>query len=478
MQPSSTTGQRAQLVALLILLTCLSQFYRVSNNVIAPELTRDLGLTATHLGWAGGVFFLALLVMQIPVGLLFDRIGARRTVAGLSIVAVAGAVLLARAETPMAHIVGRLVVGVGCAASFMSAVFLVSRWFPPERLSTALSWVFSASNIGTLIAATPLAWAAATIGWRNGFLALGALTAVTAVLFYLLVRDAPPGAPAKVQSHETAGDVLRGLLQVWKTPGLVPVLAMHTFAYAVMLTVLGVWAGPYLHAVHGLDPIARGNVMLAMGIAQIVGILCYGPMDRILGSRKKVVVMGVVATTLVLVALAASTAAAAVAGGRSAGRAHVLRGLWHHHRRAGTIAVSGAPRRARRHHGQHGAGAGLHGAAGGLGLHRRGLRSHRRCRAGDRLSHGVRRAGAVQPRGSVGLRAQHRQQAGGVRRMGVQPDIRVVVAGLAAGLILVLPGSGAAQSDPAGATRLPVAHGSDLTRGHVGPRAVAVPCHR
>ena len=131
----ATTAQRAQLVALLILLTCLSQFYRVSNSVIAPELSRDLGLTATHLGWAGGVFFLALLVMQIPVGLMFDRIGARRTVSGLSIVAVFGAVLLARAEGPASHLIARGIVGIGCAASFMSAVFLVSRWFPPARLS-------------------------------------------------------------------------------------------------------------------------------------------------------------------------------------------------------------------------------------------------------------------------------------------------------------------------------------------------------
>lgn len=301
---SATTAHRAQLVALLILLTCLSQFYRVSNSVIAPELSRDLGLTATHLGWAGAVFFLALLVMQIPVGLMFDRIGARRTVAGLSIVAVLGAVLLARAEGPVDHLMGRLVVGIGCAASFMSAVFLVGRWFPPARLSQALSWVFAASNVGTLIAATPLAWASATIGWRNGFMVLGAVTAVAAVLFYLLVRDMPPGVESPGQPKETASDVLRGLLQVWKTPGLGPVLAMHTFAYAVMLTVLGVWAGPYLHAVHGLDSIARGHVMLGMGLAQIIGILCYGPLDRLFGSRKKVVVMGVFLTTSVLMVLA------------------------------------------------------------------------------------------------------------------------------------------------------------------------------
>ena len=99
--------------------------------------------------------------------------------------------------------------------------------------------------------------------------------------------------------------MLKGLFDVWKTPGLLPVLAMHTFAYAVMLTVLGVWAGPYLHSVHGLDSIARGHVMLAMGLAQIIGILSYGPMDRILNSRKMAVISGVLATTLVLVCLAA-----------------------------------------------------------------------------------------------------------------------------------------------------------------------------
>ena len=55
---------------------------------------------------------------------------------------------------------------------------------------------------------------------------------------------------------------------------------MHFFAYATMLTVLGVWGGPYLYDVHKLDGVQRGNVLLAMGVAQILGILAYGPMDR------------------------------------------------------------------------------------------------------------------------------------------------------------------------------------------------------
>ena len=298
-------ASRLPLLLLLIAVTCLSQFYRVSNSVIAPELTRDLDLTARQLGWAGSAFFFALFAVQVPVGMWFDRYGARRTVTALSFLAVGGAVWIALASDAADLIGARALVGIGCAASFMSVVFLCSRWFKPANLATALSWVFAASNIGTLAAATPLAWIAATIGWRNGFLGLAAVTVLVAVCFHVFVRDRPPGAPAPAARRESIGEIIEGLLEVWKTRGLGPVLAMHFFAYATMLTVLGVWAGPYLHDVYKLDGVERGNVLLAMGMAQILGILAYGPMDRLLRSRKKVVLGGVVLSVALLATLAA-----------------------------------------------------------------------------------------------------------------------------------------------------------------------------
>src|SRR5215203_5887843 len=221
-------ASKLPLLLLLIAITCLSQFYRVSNSVIAPELARDLGLSARQLGWAGSAFFFALFAVQVPVGMWFDRYGARRTVAALSVLAMLGSLWIATATDAVDLIGGRAVVGVGCAASFMSAVFLCSRWFPPAKL------------------ATPLAWVAATVGWRNGFLGLAAVTVLVAVVFYAFVRDRPPDQPAAPIKRESFGEIVRGLLEVWTTPGLGPVLAMHFFAYATMLTVLGVWGGPYL----------------------------------------------------------------------------------------------------------------------------------------------------------------------------------------------------------------------------------------
>lgn len=297
-------GSKPPLILMLVAVTCLSQFYRVSNSVIAPDLVHDLGLNARQLGWAGSAFFFALFAAQLPVGLWFDRFGARLTVSAVSVIAAVGSVWIAFATDATGLIVGRAIVGLGCAASFMAVVFLCARWFEPGRLATALSWVFAGSNIGTLAGATPLALVAAAVGWRNGFLGLAVVTLLVAGLFYLVVRDRPPGSSLPATQRESLGDVFRGLWQVWRTPGLLPLLSMHFFAYATMLTVLGVWGGPYLFDVHKLDGVQRGNVLLAMGIAQTVGILCYGPMDRVLHSRKKVVFCGALLSALVLAALA------------------------------------------------------------------------------------------------------------------------------------------------------------------------------
>src|SRR3982074_37493 len=195
-------ASKLPLLVLLIAITCLSQFYRVSNSVIAPELTRDLGLSPRQLGWAGSAFFFALFAVQIPVGMWFDRYGARRTVAALSILAMVGALWIATAVDAFDLIAARAVVGVGCAASFMSVVFLCSRWFPQATLATALSWVFAASNIGTLAGATPLAWAAAPPGCRSGFLGLAVVSLAVTLLFYAAVRDRPPGSALPATHRE------------------------------------------------------------------------------------------------------------------------------------------------------------------------------------------------------------------------------------------------------------------------------------
>ncbi len=297
----------ADAAALLIMLTAttgLSQFYRSALNVIAPELIEELRLSPEALGFANAAFFWALLAVQVPVGILFDRVGARITVGVLAVASVAGAVMHGFIHDATGLTLARFLLGVGHGGSFMATIFLISRWWPRERWSTAMSWVFATSMLGVVLAGTPLAVASQVIGWRGAFIFMSVVSAATGLFFYLLVRDDPPGRPAIQRSTDRLAVMLRGYVDIVRIPGLWRILGLQATAYAVLATIMGLWAGPYLGHVHGLDTVARGHVLVAMAVAQTLGVLVAGPLDRIFNSRKLIASGGALLTIAILLALA------------------------------------------------------------------------------------------------------------------------------------------------------------------------------
>ena len=89
-----------------------------------------------------------------------------------------------------------------------------------------------------------------------------------------------------------------------KIRSLWPLLPITAVSYAVVLAERGLWAGPYFSSVFGLEPVARGNALLVMAAAMSAGAMAYGPLDRLLGTRKWVVFGGVTVTALCFAALA------------------------------------------------------------------------------------------------------------------------------------------------------------------------------
>ena len=87
------------------------------------------------------------------------------------------------------------------------------------------------------------------------------------------------------------------MLEVLRNPRLKPILALNFCNYACTFTVQGLWGGAFLREVHGLSPIAAGNVLLCAVIAYQAGMLAFGPLDRRLDTRKGIAIGG----TLVII---------------------------------------------------------------------------------------------------------------------------------------------------------------------------------
>jgi predicted MFS family arabinose efflux permease len=294
-------------------MTVVSQFHRAAVGVVAPELAADLGMGPGALGAANTAFFGALLLAQIPVGVALDRLGPRRLVLWLTALAVPAALLQAFAQDGAQFLAARFLLGLGCAASFMSVVVLSGRWHRGPALTQAVARIFAWSQLGILAAGAPLAVMSGVIGWRGAYAASAVLTALLGLVWWRFAADDPPGAPARNPPRETLAEVLAGQFQVWATPGLPRILALHTVGYGVMATLLALWAGPYLNDVFGLDPAGRGAVLLAMGLAVPAGQLALPAAERWWGREVAVLAMaGVTLAALLALVLPGLPLVAAV----------------------------------------------------------------------------------------------------------------------------------------------------------------------
>lgn len=269
-------------IAALVLAYVLSQFYRAFLAVLSPILAVDIGATAENLASASGLWFLAFALMQIPVGEALDRIGPRLTTAGLLAVGGIGAAVFAMATGPGAINVAMVLIGMGCAPVLMAAYYIFARSFSPVVFGTLAGVVIGIGSLGNIAASLPLSLAVEAIGWRGAMWALCAVTFVTAAAIWLLVRD-----PARV-IHTNKGS----LLDLLRMPALWPILIMMAACYAPAAGLRGLWAGPYFTDVFQADAARIGQVTLIMGLAMVAGNFAYGPLDRLLGSRKWVVFGG------------------------------------------------------------------------------------------------------------------------------------------------------------------------------------------
>jgi MFS family permease len=276
----------------------LSQFYRSFLAVIAPELAAELGLGPQALGNLQALWILGFVATQFPVGWALDTIGPRRTVSFQMLIAVAGALLFASASSVLALNVAMLLVGAGCGSIYMGAIYLFGRIAAPQRFALLCSWLLGLGTAGNLLAASPLAWAAQSIGWRGAMAGMAVATAVSALSVLILIRD-----PQRITSHAPRG-LFGGIGEVIRIRSLWPLLPITGVSYAVVLAERGLWAGPFFSSVYGLDPVARGHALLVMAAAMSAGALAYGPLDRLLGTRKWVVFSGVAVSAACFAALA------------------------------------------------------------------------------------------------------------------------------------------------------------------------------
>lgn len=274
------------LVVACIAIYMISQFFRNAINVIGPDIAREFDLDARSLSLVASVFFLSFAVVQIPLGIAIDRFGPKICLVVPALIALAGTLMFAFARSYWELVIARAVIGVGCSSFLMAPLAIYAERFAPNRFGTLVGLHVGAGSIGAIGATAPLAWSSAAWGWRSAFLFVAGLTVALIVLLLVFVRDDEAGRTRRSAKRESLRDLLRGVADVSRIDSFWPIFVMQMISYPAFGAIVALWSGPWLAQVYGVPLEARGNMLLAMTVAQIAGLFVFGPADRWFKSYK------------------------------------------------------------------------------------------------------------------------------------------------------------------------------------------------
>jgi len=251
----------------------MSYLFRSVNAVIAPNLQRDLGIGAGDLGTLTAAYFLTFSLFQLPLGILLDRFGPRRVQAGLLLFAALGAVIFAVGSGLTHLVIGRALVGLGVAGGLMSAMKAIALWLPKERWALANGVFMTAGGLGALAATLPVELALEHYHWTVLFWGLAVMTVcASAAIFFIVPERERTDAPAPTTLASQLRDCGRFLRdrRFWH---IAPVSMM---GMASGMSIQGLWAGPYLRDVGGLDRPATAQVLFLVAAALAAGFTLTG----------------------------------------------------------------------------------------------------------------------------------------------------------------------------------------------------------
>jgi sugar phosphate permease len=269
----------------------LVYFHRLCPAVIALDMQEAFNASGTLLGVLGSAYFYPYAVMQLPVGLLADSWGPRKTVASSLVIACAGSILMGVSPNIGLAVFGRILVGFGVSTIFVCNFKLLAEWFKPREFVLMGGIFMAAGGVGVLSASAPLAWVSNLLGWRMSLESVGGITLLMAALVYLLVRDRPEevGVPAVYPSGDDAFRIRIGLWQgmrVVLTARSFWPLAIYTFtAIGTFFSLAGLWGGPYLMHVYGMSKPEAGAVLSMSAISLIVGSPFLSFLSNVVGRR-------------------------------------------------------------------------------------------------------------------------------------------------------------------------------------------------
>ena len=289
------------------LLSALFMFYKyaleVSPSVMTSTLMGTFGISGTQLGNLAACYFYAYLLLQIPAGLLLDKIGPRKVTTIAIALCAAGSMIFAQAETLLIAGIGRFLTGAGAAFAAVNCLKLIANWFPFKQFAFMAGLMMTLAMLGAVGGQAPLAAFIDAMDWRSAMQIIGYLGIGLAVLFWLVVRDIAPNH--RIERHIVSQNIsfFDSLKKVLKNKQGWWLSVYSGFAFAPVMIFGGLWGVAFISEGYHITQNLAAQAVSLIFIGFAIGAPAFGWFSDWIGRRKTVMFWGTLIALLSITAV-------------------------------------------------------------------------------------------------------------------------------------------------------------------------------
>ncbi len=276
---------------------------QVAPSVMAGPMMSTFRVNAEGFGIISAFYFYAYAPMQLPAGLLFDRYGPRKLMSLALMLCAIGSFFFASTESVITAALGRFLIGIASAFSFIGVLVLLSRWFPPKHFAILAGIAQAMSSVGAIFGEVPLAALINYTGWRKASFILAIVGVLLSVLLWTFIRDFPHRSTQEKPTRRLRDEWHR-LIEVWRHK-YTWVTAGYAFAIWGPITVFAaLWGVPFLQEKYQVSVVVASSMCSMIWIGIGIGSPFLGWVSDRFNSRKIALslssVLGLVATIILL----------------------------------------------------------------------------------------------------------------------------------------------------------------------------------
>lgn len=258
---------------------------RVSPSVMMDDLMRDFQIDASGFGALSALAMYCYSITQIPLGILSDLFGARKTILLSLILCILGTLVFAHSKLLVTAQLGRILLGTGSAAAFLCVNKITREWLPPEKTATFLGLILTAGTIGALNGGAPLAVLNSSYGWRQTLVWLSMIGGFIFFLNFLILKETPLKSKEKYVPVQFWHLMRNSQCWIYATVAFGSYLSIVVFA--------DLWGTSFLCQLHPIDKTTASLSVSWIYIGLCIGSPTLAWITQIFRKRKLIITLSI-----------------------------------------------------------------------------------------------------------------------------------------------------------------------------------------